>query len=87
MQPRSTRATQARAATSLHQHEEISWRFQAAPEPRELVWSNLRMRLWQRSLRSILLWLVFIAMTIFYIIPVTLVQVGVSCVGRHAISR
>ena len=45
------------------------------------------MRLWQRSLRSILLWLVFIAMTIFYIIPVTLVQVGVLCVDYNLSSE
>ena len=40
-----SRASQARAANSLHHHDEAAWRIQPAPYPKEVVWENLRLRL------------------------------------------
>jgi hypothetical protein len=36
------------AATSLHTHDELCWRLRSAPNPDEVIWRALRLRLWER---------------------------------------
>ena len=35
------------AATSLPYHDESCWRLQAAPQGGQVLWGNLRLRLWE----------------------------------------
>lgn len=36
------------AATSLHTHDETCWRLRPAPNPDEIIWNALRLRMWER---------------------------------------
>eukprot|EP00198_Chlamydomonas_reinhardtii_P012975 XP_001702312.1 ERD4-related membrane protein [Chlamydomonas reinhardtii] len=45
-----------------------------APAPFEIVWSNLSMNIHEKSSRVVGLWVVFWLMTLFFMIPVTLIQ-------------
>ncbi|GFH18694.1 uncharacterized protein HaLaN_15542 [Haematococcus lacustris] len=69
-----TRATQVVLATNLHHHDETTWQATLAPEPKEIIWRNLRMRAWERTLRTMVLWGAYVALVLFFIIPVGIVQ-------------
>lgn len=66
------------AAKTLMAEDLTAWKCQPAPRPTEIVWSNLAMRSWERSGRSTLMWIAFIVLTLFYLIPVAAVQALVS---------
>ncbi|KAG1660223.1 hypothetical protein FOA52_005093 [Chlamydomonas sp. UWO 241] len=70
----NTRATTAHVATALHHHSEGDWIFTAAPEAREVVWGNLRMRSWWAALMGVIMWSAFIVLLVVYVIPVVFVQ-------------
>lgn len=68
------RYTQAVASTGLHSHDESIWKIQEAPGEEEIVWSNLRMRSWERTLRGAAMWALFVAMVLFYGIVCAAIQ-------------
>eukprot|EP00198_Chlamydomonas_reinhardtii_P012991 XP_001702328.1 ERD4-related membrane protein [Chlamydomonas reinhardtii] len=70
----NTRMAQGVASNSLHAHDETSWRIMPAPAPIEVVWGNLMMTHPVRTGRLWLIWVAFWAMTLFFMIPVTLIQ-------------
>jgi len=80
----NSRATQAHASGSLHHHSEADWVIQAAPEPRDVIWENLRMRAWLVGILSMFSWAVYIVVLIFYAAPVVFVQglVNVNTLGE-----
>jgi hypothetical protein len=63
------------AATSLPYHDESCWRLQAAPQGGQVLWGNLRLRLWERRVRAVLAGAAYVVLVIFYVVPVTAVQV------------
>lgn len=69
-----TRLAQSISATGLQQHDEQTWCTRGAPEPRELVWSNLGMTSSTRSSKTSVWWVVFWLMTLFFMIPVAAIQ-------------
>jgi hypothetical protein len=69
-----TRKAQVVAARNLMSHDLTAWRCQPAPRPDEIVWPNLGLRAWERSVRTIAMGGAFVAMTLFFMIPVTAVQ-------------
>lgn len=69
-----TRYTQTVAALSLHDTNENTWQVNPAPEPREIIWRNLRMRNWEVSFRDHLMWALFWFICLFYFLPVTALQ-------------
>lgn len=70
----NSRWAQVVAATAFHHHVPLFWRVQAAPDPEELVWENLKYRAWERVGRHILTWMEFSLIVIFFFIPVAFVQ-------------
>ena len=57
---------------------ESVWSLTAAPEPGEVIWQNLRMRAWERQIRGIIMWLVFIAIIILYLPVCLAIQAAVN---------
>lgn len=72
------RTAQVVASGALVCEDLSAWRCQAAPRPPEVVWSNLRMRAWERTTRGRTMWAAFTALTLFYLIPVAAVQALLS---------
>ncbi|KAG2426182.1 hypothetical protein HXX76_013163 [Chlamydomonas incerta] len=70
----NTRMAQSVASNSLHAHDETAWRISPAPAPIEVVWPNLMMTHPVRTGRLWLLWVAFWAMTLFFMVPVSLIQ-------------
>lgn len=70
----SRRTAQVQAANALMSEDLSTWRCQAAPRPSEIVWKNVGMRTWERSARTLLMWICFVLLAAFFMIPVTAVQ-------------
>lgn len=70
----TTRWAQVIAATSLHHHFQSFWQVQEAPDPEEVVWTNLNFRSWERYLRRYTIWTEFALLCVFFMVPVGLVQ-------------
>lgn len=69
-----TRSAQVVAADTLMCEDLSTWKTQPAPRPQEVVWSNLGMRQPERSSRGTTMWVAFILLTTFYLIPVAAIQ-------------
>eukprot|EP00210_Caulerpa_lentillifera_P002275 g2185.t1 len=70
----TTRWAQVIAATSLHHHFQFFWQVQEAPDPDELVWTNLNFRSWERYLRKFAIWTEFALLCIFFMVPIGFAQ-------------
>jgi len=68
------RTAQVVAAGALMCEDLTAWRVQAAPRPNEIIWQNLGLRSWERSSRGALMWICFILLTLFFLIPVAAIQ-------------
>ena len=51
---------------------------QAAPGPDEIVWPNLRMRHWQRVLRTLAVWALFVAILVLHLPLIAAIQAVVN---------
>lgn len=69
-----TRKDKEICSTALMHHEPSAWRTQAAPEPDELIWTNLGMPVAVRSALGALGWTGFVVLCLFFMIPVAAVQ-------------
>lgn len=76
------RQNQCIAANSLMHHDETAWRVQNAPEHFEIIWKNVKMRTWERSLRTLLFWSLFTLMTLFYLIPISFIQLMIEAPNK-----
>ncbi|KAH7841026.1 hypothetical protein Vadar_024624 [Vaccinium darrowii] len=66
----TSRVTAASAAQSLHAQMVDTWTVTDAPEPRQILWSNLPKNFYERRTRQIVVY-VIVALTIFfYMIPI-----------------
>lgn len=64
------RYTQTLCATGMHSYDEQVFRTEAAPGNDEIIWGSLRLRYWEKTVRNLAMWGVFIVVVIFYL-PVT----------------
>ncbi|ESQ33835.1 hypothetical protein EUTSA_v10006933mg [Eutrema salsugineum] len=68
------RVVAALAAQSLHSQMVDKWTVTEAPEPRQLIWKNLKIKLFSRIVRQYFIYF-FVALTIlFYMIPITFIS-------------
>jgi hypothetical protein len=68
------RTAQVVASGALMCEDLTAWRVEAAPRPEEIVWKNLGLRTWERSSRGDIMWISFIVLTLFFLIPVAAIQ-------------
>lgn len=73
-----SRRSQVVASRSLMSEDLTTWRCEAAPRPDEIVWPNLGMRNWEKSLKGLIMGVSFSLFTIFFLIPVAALQALLS---------
>jgi hypothetical protein len=73
-----SRRSQVVASTTLINHDLSVWLTKPAPSPPTVYWPNIRWRQWERSSRTLIVWIAFWALCFFYLIPIGAVQV---CLG------
>ncbi|CAL5410195.1 unnamed protein product [Camellia sinensis] len=70
----NSRLTAASAAQSLHAQMVDKWTVMDAPEPHQLIWTNLHKKFYERQIRQYVVY-VFVALTIiFYMIPIAFIS-------------
>lgn len=70
----SNRVVAASAAQSLHAQIVDTWSVFDAPEPRQLIWPNLKIKFFQRELRQYVVCFVVALTIFFYMIPITFIS-------------
>ena len=50
------------------------WRTSPAPDPCDILWKNVTLRGWERTVRGVLGWLAFLALVVLFVPVVTFVQ-------------
>lgn len=73
-----SRKSQVVASQTMMSEDLSTWVCKAAPQPEEIVWSNLKMRATERTIRSKIFTASFWTLMLFYMIPVSAVQVLIS---------
>lgn len=62
-------------ATNMNNYRnQLKWITLSAPNPNEIIWKNIGITIWNRIYRKILVWILFIVLVIFYMVPITSVQ-------------
>ncbi|XP_050233810.1 CSC1-like protein ERD4 [Mercurialis annua] len=69
----TNRVTAASAAQSLHAQMVDTWTVSDAPEPRQIVWSNLKIKFFQRIIRQYIVYFIVALIILFYMIPIGLI--------------
>ena len=69
-----TRLTQSVATTGLMSFNEDLWTTKVAPAPNDVIWSNLALRGWERSIRNVISWVLFVVLIIMFFPIVALLQ-------------
>uniref|UniRef100_A0A1J3DXP4 CSC1-like protein ERD4 n=1 Tax=Noccaea caerulescens TaxID=107243 RepID=A0A1J3DXP4_NOCCA len=70
----TNRVTAASAAQSLHCQMVDKWTVTEAPEPRQLIWKNLKIKLFSRIIRQYVIYFIVAVTILFYMIPITFVS-------------
>ncbi|KAJ4869945.1 CSC1-like protein ERD4 [Raphanus sativus] len=68
------RVTAALAAQSLHCQMVDKWTVTEAPEPRQLIWENLKIKFFSRIVRQYLIYFIVAITILFYMIPIAFVS-------------
>ncbi|KAK9714346.1 hypothetical protein RND81_06G087600 [Saponaria officinalis] len=69
----TTRVAAASAAQSLHGRTVDSWTVMDAPEPRQLLWSNLSLSYYSREVRQYVIYFIVALTVLFYLIPIGII--------------
>ncbi|KAF5944035.1 hypothetical protein HYC85_018112 [Camellia sinensis] len=69
-----SRVTAASAAQSLHARMVDTWTVMDAPEPRQLIWTNLPKKFYERQIRQSVVYVIVSLTIIFYMIPIGLIS-------------
>ncbi|PIA30026.1 hypothetical protein AQUCO_05700019v1 [Aquilegia coerulea] len=62
------------AAQTIHAKKVDTWTVVEAPEPRQIIWSNLKMKFYQRQLRQDIVYVIVALTVLFYMIPITFIS-------------
>ncbi|XWS19896.1 hypothetical protein CRYUN_Cryun31cG0055700 [Craigia yunnanensis] len=70
----TSRVSAALAAQSLHAQMVDRWTVLEAPEPRQLVWSNLKIKFFDRIIRQYIVYIVVFLTIFFFMIPIGIIS-------------
>ena len=70
----TSRVSAALAAQSLHAQMVDRWTVLEAPEPRQLVWSNLKIKFFGRIIRQYIVYIVVFLTIFFFMIPIGVIS-------------
>lgn len=70
----SDRVTAAEAAQSLHSQTADKWTIVEAPEPHQILWSNLNIKFFAREVRQYVIYVVVALTIFFYMIPIGVIS-------------
>ncbi|XWS12313.1 hypothetical protein CRYUN_Cryun37aG0079000 [Craigia yunnanensis] len=70
----TSRVTAALAAQSIHAQMVDRWTVMEAPEPRQLIWSNLTIKFFERIIRQYIVYVVVFLTIVFYMIPIGIIS-------------
>ncbi|XP_062189010.1 CSC1-like protein ERD4 [Phragmites australis] len=68
------RSAAASASQTLHAQVFDKWRVMEAPEPRQIIWPNLPMKIYDRQIRQAVVYFIAFLIVLFYIIPITAIS-------------
>lgn len=67
----NSRSAAAFASQTLHAQVYDKWTVMEAPEPRQIIWSNLPRKLYDRQIRQCVVYCIVFLIVVFYIVPLT----------------
>lgn len=70
----TNRATAASAAQTLHAQMGDTWTVTDAPEARQVLWPNLKIKFFQRQLRQYVVYIIVALTVVFYMIPIAAIS-------------
>ncbi|KAM7256346.1 hypothetical protein ACFE04_012087 [Oxalis oulophora] len=70
----TNRVTAANASQSLHAQIVDHWTVMEAPEPRQLLWTNLNIKYFERQVRQYIIYAIVFLTVVFYMIPITFIS-------------
>ncbi|XP_043688546.1 CSC1-like protein ERD4 [Telopea speciosissima] len=70
----NNRLAAASAAQAVHAQMPDSWTVTEAPEPRQIIWSNLTIKFYERKIRQSIVYVVVALTIFFYMIPIGLIS-------------
>lgn len=70
----TSRVTAASAAQALHARMVDTWTVMDAPEPRQLIWSNLSINFYEREVRQYVVYAIVALTVVFYMIPIGIIS-------------
>lgn len=70
----SSTVAAASAAQSIHARMVDTWTVEGAPEPRQLIWSNLSLHYYAREVRKYVVYIIVALMIFFYMIPISIIS-------------
>ncbi|CAI0545423.1 unnamed protein product [Linum tenue] len=70
----TSRVVAASAAQSLHAQMVNKWTVTDAPEPRQVIWTNLSMKFFMREIRQYIVYVIVALTILFYLIPIGLIS-------------
>jgi hypothetical protein len=70
----SDRRSAAEASQVVHSPDALKWQVYAAPEPREVIWSNLAKPVLKRALLKAIVYVVVFLIILFFMIPILFIS-------------
>ncbi|KAL5977407.1 CSC1-like protein erd4 [Asimina triloba] len=70
----NSRIAAASAAQTLHAQMVDHWTVTEAPEPCQLIWTNLPIKFWERQIREKVVYVIVFLTIVFYMIPIAFVS-------------
>ena len=70
----SSKEAAASAAQTLHSQMVDTWTIKEAPEPRQVLWSNLSKKFYERQIRQYLVYGVVFLTVVFFMIPISFIS-------------
>lgn len=70
----TNRVTAASAAQSIHAQTADKWTIVEAPEPRQILWSNLNVKFFAREVRQYVIYIIVALTIFFYMIPIGVIS-------------